>query len=466
MHSADLSRNYVEIQNLRFANNTGSSLSETIVLTQIPVVFNFATILLLNLNTFTPSYPYRMFAFEYIGTVLTCVLFLTVYSSFVFSLYLFSYFLVILIIIGICYRRNVKRAWILRQRERIVDDRLPCITHFRGFVNIYSVICILAADFTCFPQRFLKTESYGFGLMDTGVGLFVVAYSFSSSHLSRRSSQTSVIRQVLPLLVVGAGRFISTSAVNYQYQISEYGTQWNFFITLSVLTFVNKLIFKFLRSIKTVFSAAVVLLVIHEFILIAGVKEWILSDAPRTNFISGNREGIFSLLGYEVIYLFGVVIRNYLPTKDETYRRYWSILPVYTVAFFVSMVLTKSAEFMFGVSRRTANSGYVFWIISITCISMIELVLLELFMYCVFSSKRTFRVEVVPQIVKSVNFNGFTFFLVGNLLTGFINLSIGTLTLSDISGVIIISLYMLCCCSVNMFLYRKQLRLRWINILP
>lgn len=460
MYSGHSLNNYTDIKNSRFKNNTGSSFFETILLTQIPTIFNYIAILLVYSFRITINYSYQIFIIEFLSTIFMCVISLTVFSNYIVYVYLLCCFCIIPILLITYYTRDVKRNLNHLLNEFITENKLPCITYFRGIVNIYSVICILASDFTCFPERFLKTESYGFGLMDTGVGLFIVTYSFSSSHLRSRSS-TSVIRKVLPLLLVGVGRLVSTSIVNYHHQVSEYGTQWNFFITLSLLICINEIIFKFVYSIRTVFIMTIALLFAHECILVAGLQDWITSDAPRTAFISSNREGIFSLLGYEVIYLFGVVIKSTLPKIGDVYRKYIENLCLYSRNLITSILMTVLTEKWFRVSRRTANIGYIFWILSITYVGIIAAILLELSVKCAFyHSKNAASIEVIPRIVKSVNFNGFIFFLAGNVLTGLINLSIPTLKLSTFYSVIIISLYMLCCCSLSMFLYNKQIRLR------
>ena len=52
---------------------------------------------------------------------------------------------------------------------------------FRSYVNIATAIAILAIDFHIYPRRFGKVETYGTGVMDAGVGAFVVANGIVSS---------------------------------------------------------------------------------------------------------------------------------------------------------------------------------------------------------------------------------------------------------------------------------------------
>ena len=121
-----------------------------------------------------------------------------------------------------------------------MSRRRHFIGGFRAYALIATAICILAVDFVIFPRRFAKAETFGSGLMDMGVGAFIFSNAIVSPEARGiYSSQTGLISAVfkslkssLPLLVLGIMRLISVKGTDYQEHASEYGTHWNFFVTL------------------------------------------------------------------------------------------------------------------------------------------------------------------------------------------------------------------------------------------
>lgn len=90
--------------------------------------------------------------------------------------------------------------------------------------------------------------------MDLGVGSFVFSqgivsarsfllepFSASSSTSSVNpltsvlSDTTSALRKSLPLLVLGLARLVLVKASDYPEHVAEYGTHWNFFLTLAAV---------------------------------------------------------------------------------------------------------------------------------------------------------------------------------------------------------------------------------------
>ena len=64
----------------------------------------------------------------------------------------------------------------------------PFVTYFRAFTSILTAFSILAVDFKLFPRHLGKTETYGTGLMDVGVGCFLVANAIVSPEARQKVS--------------------------------------------------------------------------------------------------------------------------------------------------------------------------------------------------------------------------------------------------------------------------------------
>ena len=163
---------------------------------------------------------------------------------------------------GILFLCSVKRNKQRRQHHQTIlssemSGKRPFIGNFRAYMLIATATAILAVDFSIFPRRFAKAETYGTGAMDIGVGAFVISNAMVSPEARGVfSSDTGFILPVaqsfkssLPLLVLGIARCISVKGTDYQEHVTEYGIHWNFFFTLFLVK-VNSLLPLFCKLAK------------------------------------------------------------------------------------------------------------------------------------------------------------------------------------------------------------------------
>ena len=122
---------------------------------------------------------------EFVTLIVPCVLHLTVLSNHVISTILFlSLTSVMLLLLSHLTARtqylttSVDKASLIQWLGVIqYPSRVPFLSVARCYNIILSCIAILAVDFTVFPRRFAKTETFGQGLMDTGMNI----YTFTDS---------------------------------------------------------------------------------------------------------------------------------------------------------------------------------------------------------------------------------------------------------------------------------------------
>lgn len=291
----------------------------------------------------------------------------------------------------------------------------PFITNFRALSNIITVICVLAVDFRIFPRKFAKTEVFGYSLMDTGVGVYILANALVSPETRDFGSQPKLgffntltrnlegsLKSASPLLILGFGRFVFVETLSYQKHLTEYGVHWNFFITLAFVKLLTRTITSTISSRYSLLSG-IWILVMHEYILSNnGLKEWVLSNEPRDNFINANREGLMSIPGYVGLYLVGVAIGRLihstylnLNSSNTSYPRKNIHLKIFgydlDMSYNESMVLciklslistqacavTLFCDKYFKVSRRLANAGYCAWILTLSTMMLTLLLLIE-----------------------------------------------------------------------------------------
>ncbi|KAF9099127.1 Glucosaminyl phosphatidylinositol (GlcN-PI) nositol acylation protein [Mortierella sp. AD031] len=355
---------------------------------------------------------------------------------------------------------------------------------YRAGMMILTCIAILAVDFPIFPRRFGKVEVYGTSLMDLGVGSFV----FSSGVVSARGylkketlpfakQMVIALRTSIPLLVLGIGRFISVKGVDYQEHVTEYGLHWNFFFTLGFLPIFVTLFRSLANHVRFSLLGTGVAVVYQYFLTYGGLEDYI-QHAPRVDIISMNKEGIFSFFGYLAIFLVGVDVGLYvLPNDPYFFMRRKSnkkkakkgklAMILLSLFFLLSMgFLTSYGILRIPVSRQMANLSYFFWVITfntgyILCFLLAEIAITinepsalaiaraqaKANLSTASSSKKRLAATVhlppltCPPLLEAINRNGLAVFLVANVMTGLVNLTVQTLYAPNLQALGILTAY-------------------------
>ncbi|KAI2498068.1 GWT1 [Fragilaria crotonensis] len=312
--------------------------------------------------------------------------------------------------------------------------KLAFISSYRASVMYLTFVAILAVDFHVFPRRFAKTEVFGYGLMDVGAGSFVVAAGLVSPRARGVpwKNKGAVIRMV-PLLALGMVRYLTTKGLDYQEHVSEYGVHWNFFFTLAMLSPVSAIT-------PSRWDVPLGLMAFYQFFLTKkGLQEYV-EGAPRScadsesvlcNVFAANREGILGVVGYLVLFLGAEFLGKVCVWNQDgkrTGRLVMASVALWTLHQIMVVVGIRA-------SRRSTNATFCVWTLAhnITVLTLL----------CIASVKNE-----VPPIFNAVNRNGLTVFVVANLLTGLVNLSMNTLAASDHTALLVVFLYL---CAVGCF---------------
>ncbi|CAM6087278.1 unnamed protein product [Calypogeia fissa] len=329
-------------------------------------------------------------------------------------------------------------------------SRKTFLSSFRFTMMLVTCVTILAVDFNVFPRRYAKTETYGTGLMDVGVGSFVVANGLVSRQARELppSKNGGVLRNTCPLLVLGFSRLLLTKGVDYQEHVAEYGVHWNFFFTLAAVALLTSLV-----HIPASYCGAlgVILLGVYQTILSSGLNEYLLSSERRPNLISLNKEGIFSILGYWSIYLISVQLGHYLifpPERilrqnDDTStkarrkgRRTGTVsssltIYVWVLDAFLWILAIFGEVYIERISRRMCNLPYVIFVFAMN----LEVIAIFLTADVFLPSKQMLLLQIFDN-------NLLPTFLWGNVLTGLVNVTVDTISASSVTAVLILLGYL------------------------
>uniref|UniRef100_A0A3Q3WDR0 Phosphatidylinositol-glycan biosynthesis class W protein n=1 Tax=Mola mola TaxID=94237 RepID=A0A3Q3WDR0_MOLML len=334
-------------------------------------------------------------------------------------------------------------------QSHIQFHQVPFVTIFRVFVNVKTAISILAVDFSVFPRRYAKTETYGTGVMDFGVGAYIFANALVCPEARRKnisgSKKSHITKQLLsvwPLVVLGMGRLVSVKMSGYHEHVTEYGVHWNFFFTLAIVRVVASVIFAVLPANQSWVLALLISGLYQSTLETSGLKAFIFHNGDREkDFIHANKEGIFSVVGYVAIYMAGVQVGLYVMQPRSQVKQWFKALSMLLMGSLVLYAaLYPCQTFIEPVSRRLANLPFCIWSVAqsllfMSCLGIADMVLLF--------SKRT-AVKHHLFLTKTQ----LLFFLLANVLTGLTNSIVDSLSCSSLFSVCVLLLYMFMNCFV------------------
>ncbi|TMW57331.1 hypothetical protein Poli38472_003256 [Pythium oligandrum] len=358
--------------------------------------------------------------------------------------------------------------------NQVLDKELPFLTSFRAQLMISTCFAILAVDFPIFPRRFAKTETYGFSVMDVGVGAFILSSGIVSSYARNARPSTTqqrsrgggqhksllgrvyaFFRPILPVLVLGVARFLTVKGVNYQEHVSEYGVHWNFYFTLAGVYLLFS-VFELFGSWATSPVLAGFLSVGYQVYLSQYGGEDFILNAPRDTIFSQNREGILSLIGYTALYISSVYAGQVVFSRmdsngGKTLRNFrWLVIWFGLAVVLLTLGTFVVTRLVARPSRRMMNLSYILWVLAESAFL--------LFAYC-----GIYAVSLLPRtplLFQGVSRNQLFIFLISNIATGIVNLSMQTIYASNLTAAGVLVTYMLAVSTVATLLETYNVRIK------
>ncbi|KAJ5902814.1 hypothetical protein N7495_003342 [Penicillium taxi] len=472
------------------SNLSGSSISDiNLISLVVPTSVLLWSALQSRLSFFTPYGPAALVT-DFLLNVLVVLFATTAYSSAPLLLNILLATPAVLLFLTQPRIRSPQKAKPPR-KQVVQNDRSqeqaeplpihPFLTAYRSAMMVITCIAILAVDFRVFPRRLAKVENWGTSLMDMGVGSFVFSAGVVSARAllksrDSRSPKTVVqrlvgsIRHSVPLLVLGLIRLWSVKGLDYAEHVTEYGVHWNFFFTLGFLPpFVE------IFDLMTVFipwheALAIGIAVLYQVALEStNLKEYILISPRGADLLSKNREGIFSFLGYLAIFLAGRGVGARIITRENR-KSVLQRIGLQTLFWITLFFFNSTYAFGYGanipVSRRLANMPYVLWVAAFNSAQLFLFCLIETVFFPAINraTSKGGRDEqtsfATSPILHAFNHGGLAIFLIANLLTGAVNLSIPTLDIGAPQAMAILVIYAAILTGIALFMVKANIKLR------
>ena len=444
----------------------GGEISEIYLVTTIALSSYLSLVLLKSL-----IYAKVPFGYDYVINCLTLLASITLYARNVS--YLHALIVVPSVVVGLWFRKKVT---VKPQPNQPLLSKKPFISAYRSHMLILTNLAILAVDFRIFPRRFAKVETWGSSMMDLGVGSFVFSMGLVSSRALFKQQVSKVgyfhtigrnIVKCLPLLVLGVARLVSVKSLDYQEHVTEYGIHWNFFITLGLLPILMGIFDPVLSFVPRNILALVISLGYDIVLNNTPLIEFILTSGNRMdNLLTMNKEGVFSFWGYFSLFLFGQSFAFVL-TNYKTENNLFKISPqrgkgrfsvsttkgliITTIVYQLLFQYVNHSIYFKPVSRRLGNFPYVLMVVSYNSTLLLG--------YNVISGMFP-SVEGTSPVLESTNNNGLAGFLLGNVGTGLVNMTINTLGVKDPVAFLILNAYCIVIVGILVVLDRHKIYIK------
>lgn len=243
---------------------------------------------------------------------------------------------------------------------------------------------------------------------------------------------------------------------------SEYGVHWNFFFTLATVACLVALVP--LSGAKAASISFLITLLYQKLLLQPGWTEWLAGDKrDLSSLLDSNKEGLMSLLGYTAICNAGAAMAAVLHEDNVVVIRVRDFLlqlpspkiarsqkvPMHAAAWHVVLISLTCAfwalaficdVFVQPVSRRFANAAYVFWVLALAVMQLEISAVAEMCAAVI----NGWHAPAPCGLVDSISKHQLAAFLVANVVTGAVNLSVDTLGASDSFAFSIMVVYIVC----------------------
>lgn len=490
-------------------NLNGTSITEIssgLGVTTLSILFRGLLFISLRRKTYVISKSWiGDFFIDYILLVLPLVLSCTIFCD--------ALHIVLLCIVALClvlfYLISTKRNKSIKAslhnicqsflNAHVENGTVPAVTTLRVSLNVLTAVSILGVDFPIFPRRYAKTETYGTGVMDIGVGCFIFGNALVSpeartqervacSHFLRVKKQ---VLSVWPLIVLGLARLISVKAIDYQEHVTEYGVHWNFFFTLAIVRVLSSLLLSLVPPQRIWFGAATIIVGYQLFLEVTDLKSFLLygsdGQGTRVGFLNANREGIFSVIGYVGIYMIGVQVGLYVLKKRILVKEWIGAicsLVLLSSVLFISIIVFEI--YVEPVSRRMANLPFCIWIIGQCVAWLCSFLICDLILaFAEYMTPGSYvpstwnihnsshpsikrvtltkdsKKEAHQCLIEAINRNQLLYFLVANLLTGIVNMTIDTMHSSSLFSLFMLVFYMFSNCLIVYLLHIKNISVKF-----